>query len=247
VNAAVAAGLALTLAVLGGRLHWLTRGGVVAAAAVGTAVFWGGGFRGALLLAAFFVSGSVLTMARERSPRSARQVLANGTVAGLAAVLLPLAAEPGWLAFAGALAGAQADTWATELGTYATRPPRLITTWAPVPAGTSGAVTPLGTLGGAAGAAVMAAIARFTGTPDQAAMAIFAGGVSGMLFDSLAGATLQARYRCPSCGATLERSRDGCGSGAVRTHGIPGVDNDAVNLIATLAGAVTALLWPGTA
>ncbi|HWP36749.1 MAG TPA: DUF92 domain-containing protein [Gemmatimonadales bacterium] len=245
VNAIIAAALALALALLGGRLRWLAPDGVAAAAVVGAAVFWGGGLRGALLLSVFFVSGSMLTMARERRPRTARQVLANGAVAGLASVLLPLNPERGWLALAGGLAAAQADTWATEIGAYATRPPRLITTWAPVPAGTSGAVTLLGTVAGTAGAAVTAAILRLTGATGEAAMATFAAGVIGMLIDSLAGATVQASYRCPSCGATLEHSRDGCGAAAVRIRGVACVDNDAVNLIATIAGAATAMLSSG--
>ena len=61
----------------------------------------------------------------------------------------------------GALAAAQADTWATEIGARASRPPRLITTSKRVPRGTSGGVTPLGTGGGVAGAVLIS----FIGTP----------------------------------------------------------------------------------
>jgi hypothetical protein len=42
-------------------VKWLTRGGLVAALCVGAAVGWGLGWRGLLVLLAFFVSGSLLT------------------------------------------------------------------------------------------------------------------------------------------------------------------------------------------
>jgi uncharacterized protein (TIGR00297 family) len=243
-SAALAVGLAAGLALLGGQLRWLTPGGVVAAAAVGAAVFWGAGLRGALLLAVFFVSGSLLTATRERAPRTARQVLANGACAAAGALLIPVAAASGWLVLAGAIAAAQADTWATEIGAYARRPPRLVTTWVSVPPGTSGGVTLLGSVGGVGGAAVTAAILLLAGGQRDATVAAFAGGVVGMLADSVAGATLQATYRCPACGARLERSSDSCGVAAIRTGGVAWLDNDVVNLIATLAGASTALAWP---
>lgn len=157
-----------------------------------------------LLLLAFFVSSSLLSKAKTRNER---QVLANGGVAALAAL------AGSWAAFAGALAAATADTWATEIGRYSRKPPRLITTGKPVAAGTDGGMTLVGTVGGIAGAAFMAALA-FLFEP-RVAVAVAVAGVFGMLLDSLLGATVQ---------------------GAVRW-----LDNDAVNLAATLAGAVVAV------
>ena len=156
-----------------------------------------------LLLLAFFVSSSLLSKAKTRNER---QVLANGGVAALAAL------AGSWAAFAGALAAATADTWATEIGRYSRKPPRLITTGKPVAAGTDGGMTLVGTVGGIAGAAFMAALA-FLFEP-RVAVAVAVAGVFGMLLDSLLGATVQ---------------------GAVRW-----LDNDAVNLAATLGGAVVA-------
>jgi uncharacterized protein (TIGR00297 family) len=235
--------LAAALAALGHRLRWLTTGGAVAAAGIGGAVFWGGGAGGALLLAVFFVSGSLLTAARDREPRTARQVLANGVWAATGALLVPLAALPGWLVLAGAIAAAQADTWATEIGVRATAPPRLVTTFSVVPPGTSGGVTLLGTAGGVLGAGVAAGLVNLIGTAPTVAPSVFAGGVLGMLVDSLAGATVQAKYRCPACGTVGERLRDACGVATVHTHGVWCVDNDVVNLLATFVGAWGALGW----
>ena len=57
------------------------------------------------------------------------------------------------LAYFGAIASANADTWATELGVLSRTPPRLITTGKPVAPGTSGGVTWYGTVAALAGSA----------------------------------------------------------------------------------------------
>src|SRR6266480_2651660 len=71
------------------RVSWLAPGGLAAALAVGAAVAWGFGWQGLVLLFAFFISGSLLSqLAERRAPRrNARQVLANGGVAAVAALL----------------------------------------------------------------------------------------------------------------------------------------------------------------
>jgi uncharacterized protein (TIGR00297 family) len=137
-------------------VKWLTPGGLVAACAVGAGVMWGLGWPGLALLFAFFLTGSVLTqLAERRGPsRNARQVLANGGIALLAALL------GSWAGAAGAIAAAAADTWATEIGAYSPFPPRLITSGKRVTRGTSGGITAVGTLGGVAGAALIAGLTR---------------------------------------------------------------------------------------
>jgi uncharacterized protein (TIGR00297 family) len=186
------------------------------------ATLWGFGWRGFALLLAFFVSGSLLTPAAEGGEgaargggrrRNERQVIANGGVAALAAL------AGSWAAFAGALAAATADTWATEIGRRSGTLPRLITNGTPVPAGTDGGITLLGTAGGIAGAACIAALSAWLPAathPLRFGSAIATAGIIGMLLDSVLGATVQGR--------TIW------------------LDNDAVNLAATLAGAVTALV-----
>src|SRR5690606_2769225 len=88
------------------------------------------------------------------------QVAANGGLGALLAVahaLLPGEAWP-WMAFAGAMAAVNADTWATELGVLNPTPPRLVTSGKPVERGTSGAVSVGGSLAALAGAALVAGI-----------------------------------------------------------------------------------------
>lgn len=201
-------------------MTWLTRDGLLAALVVGTAVVvgpGGGGWRGAVLLLAFFISGSVLTRVSggPGGRRNARQVVANGGVAAAAAL------AGSWPALAGALAAATADTWATEIGSFARREPRLITTWAPVPRGTSGGITLLGTAGGAAGGGLIGGLAWVLERPGG--MTVAAAGVIGMLLDSVLGATLQGD----------EPGR--------RSKGYAWLDNDGVNLAATMTGALVAV------
>ena len=185
-------------------MKWLSPDGLVAALGVGVAICWGLGWRGAVLLLAFFISGSLLTrFATGRGGRrNARQVFANGGVAALGALF------GSWPIVAGALAAAAADTWATEFGSFSPTPPRSITTLARVSRGTSGGITALGTAGGLAGALAMAALAHML-PPSGAAPAfsvIAAAGVVGMLADSLLGATGQGVYECSACAARSERA-----------------------------------------
>jgi len=222
-------------------VSWLAPGGLAAALAVGAAVAWGFGWQGLVVLFAFFLSGSLLTqLAERRAPRrNARQVIANGGVAAVAALL------GAWWVAAGALAAAAADTWATEFGAFSPFAPRLITTGARVGRGASGGITALGTIGGVAGAAAIAALAQLvrprSAAPGSAAL-IAAAGVAGMLSDSLLGATVQAKYECPACDARFERGSSVCHEPVRLTRGWRWLDNDGVNLAATLVGATLAAL-----
>jgi uncharacterized protein (TIGR00297 family) len=244
-------GLALALAGVGWAAGWLTLDGMVAAAVVGGAVFAGSGWPGGLLLALFFLSGSVLTQKNQRSEvaglvspggaRNARQVVANGLWAGVGAMLVNWRPDTGWAVLTGALAAAQSDTWATEFGAHSRRPPRMITTGAVVPRGTSGAVSLRGTTAGLVGAATAGALALAIGVPARAALAGVIGGSLGMVADSLLGATVQGRFVCSQCGQPSERSSH-CERPARRLAGWRWLDNDGVNLLATGAGGSTAAL-----
>ena len=221
-------------------MTWLTPDGLAAALVVGAAVLWGFGWRGAVVLLAFFISGSLLTRFATGggARRTARQVAANGGVAAVAAIL------GSWSAAMGAIAAATADTWATEFGVFSPVPPRLVTTWTRAPRGASGGVTALGTLGGMLGAGLIAVLAHHFAprTPAPGVPVIAFVGMAGMLADSLLGATAQGLYECAACGRQTERREAAC-HGAVRLiKGWRWLDNDAVNLLATVVGAVLALV-----
>jgi uncharacterized protein (TIGR00297 family) len=257
------AGLALgsLIAWLAWRAKALSRSGALAAALTGGLIFGLGGLPWAVLLLAFFVSSSLLSrlFARRKSALSEKfskgsqrdwgQVMANGGLGALLAVasaLFPGEAWP-WIAFAGAMAAVNADTWATELGVLNPTPPRLITNGKAVERGTSGAVSLGGSLAALGGAGLVAVLTALFSAPAAGVVLLAAtlGGLGGSFFDSWLGATIQAIYWCPACGKETERHpTHTCGSETRHYRGWRWLDNDWVNGLASLAGAVITLtVW----
>jgi len=139
--------LATALASAARRRHALSPSGATGAAAVGTAVFGAGGLRGSALLLLFFGSSTALSRlsgvasnGAEAGPRrTLAQVLANGGLPAALAVCDRSRPSPRVAAaYAGALAAANADTWATEIGALSAAPPRMITSGRRVPSGERG-------------------------------------------------------------------------------------------------------------
>lgn len=232
------------------RAGSLSSSGAAAAVVSGTVAVAAGWTWGALLIL-FFVAGSAASrvggqakvarlgdVVSKQGARDAVQVFANGGAFTAAAILhlahpSPLAMSLG----AGALAAAAADTWATEFGALARTPPRSILDGRPVAPGMSGGMTALGTTASVAGAALLAGGALLAGWPGRVALGALAGGVAGALLDSLLGAALQARRRCPACDRLTERIVHGCGTPTAPAGGVAWMTNDVVNLLATLGGA----------
>jgi uncharacterized protein (TIGR00297 family) len=219
---------------------------------VGTLVLRGTGWAGGGVLAAFFVSSTLVSRRAPAPPgldpkgdrRDHRQVLANGGVAALSA-LLGLR-DPGlglWL-LTSSLAAAAADSWATAFGARSAAPPRLILDGSTVPPGTSGGITPLGTAGGVAGATVVAAAgALAAGMPALFPVAALVG-FGGMLLDSALGAAAQGRFRCAECAERSEWRVHRCGRPTSHEGGLAWLDNDGVNLTAGAgAAAVAWAVW----
>lgn len=233
------------------RVGALSQGGAAAAVLTGTicaAAGWGWAF----VLIAFFVSATALSICRQSfkkktvgefvekgGERDAIQVLANGGIFALLAAASLIRPSPIWIAAAaGAVGAVTADTWATELGTLAKHFPKLITTGREVPAGTSGAVTWRGSFAGLAGAATVGVIVLTVGWGSRAALATIVGGVSGSLVDSIVGATLQRQQWCERCGKATERLVHSCGTTTQPAGGLSWVNNDMVNALSSLSGAV---------
>jgi uncharacterized protein (TIGR00297 family) len=245
------AAIALLVSVGAWRAHALSAGGGVAAFFVGSACVAGLGIPGAIVLLAFFLSSVGLSRvgrARKRAlvdvgkhgARDALQVLANGGVAAVCA-LLAAHGDGHWsVAFAGSFAAATADTWGTEIGTlFAHAVPRSILTGKPVARGLSGGVTIAGTAAEIAGALFIALIAGAAGVPQVTAIAV--AGVAGALIDSLLGATLQSLRWCPQCKRACETQPHACGESTQPIRGLSWFGNDLVNFSATLSGAAIAL------
>jgi len=228
------------------RARALTRSGALAAWAVGAVVFGAGGWAEAAALLTFFLTSTALSRWRKRDKealgyekggrRDTGQVLANGGVAA-ACLLLPLFA-PGFdpaharLLCLAALAAANADTWATEIGSALGGRPYDLRTGRPAAPGASGAVSAAGTLAALAGAAL---IGPFAGGAAGWGVVTLSG-LGGALLDSLLGATTQAQWRDPARpGLWTERPQAG-----PPERGLRAVGNDAVNALCTLGGVLLA-------
>ena len=238
----------------------LSNSGALAALVVGVLIFGLGGWQWGVLLGTFFVSSSLLSHFREEDKRMAAekfdkghrrdagQVLANGGLGSVIAIFSFLVPWAGWFPlFAGVMATVTADTWATELGTLAKKPPRLITTGQLVEVGSSGGVTALGTTASAAGGLVIGALAGLLAAELSlaagAVMGILAGSV-GSTIDSFLGATVQQIYYCDHCQKETE-SRIHKGRHETRAlRGWSWLNNDLVNLIASAFGGLTSVgIW----
>jgi len=157
-------------------------------------------------------------LSEPRIGRTAAQVVANLGIAVACSLLYEFA----WrdlrllVCLAAVLSEAAADTVSSEVGKAYGGNASLITTWKPVPAGTNGGVTLLGTLAGVFSAVVIGSACAAAGMfLWQLAVVAAAAGTVGMLADSVLGATLE-------------------------TRGIVG--NNGVNFLSTLIAALVAFL-----
>jgi uncharacterized protein (TIGR00297 family) len=250
---------AAAISIAARKMRALSSEGALAATAVGAAVVAGAGIRGGAMLVAFFVSSTLLGRLpitvdleqRRGRERDAVQVLANGGVAAVMALVLSLTREQTrsllTAGFGGAVATATADTWATEIGSRSRSRPRSIVTRRPTAPGASGGVTVAGLSASAVGAVLIAGLASapFAGTSRQAsrrAVPIALGGFTGALVDSILGATVQEVRFCDGCAVETEARVHRCGAQTRVTRGAPWCDNDMVNALATAAGATTSII-----
>ena len=245
------------------RRKSLDKSGVLGAIVCGTSIVGMGGWSWGLSLVYFFVSSSLLSSFRSRekavvatdkfskgSRRDLLQVAANGGLATFFALCYGFSRSPGMRrlaqsGFIGALATATADTWATELGTLSKTPPRLITNGKSIAPGTSGGITPLGMTASALGACSLGyffwLVNGLCKSRSIAPFLAFISGIAGSCFDSFLGATSQAMYFCPTCKTETEQHIHHCGTRTEFLRGIPWINNDVVNFIATTSGSAVAI------
>jgi len=260
--------LALSIAALAYQRGSLSLSGAAGTVVIGTLIFSSGGLTWAVLLVAFFVSSSALShyKARAKEPlaekfqkghrRDLGQVLANGGWGALMALAFVFSPQPiFFVAFLGAIATVNADTWATELGVLSKTPPRLITTGRKVPVGTSGGVTLLGTLVALCGALLIGVLAflfqitqsliansgSFVFVSEGMIVVGAIAGLAGSLFDSVLGATIQATYYCDVDQKETESAMHRCGNKTRLIRGWRWFDNDWVNFCASMFGSFVAL------
>ena len=184
--------------------------GAASAIVIGTAISAGLGLAGLALMVAFFVLGSAATrlgyarkaargIAQEKGgARGWQNAWANGGVPAALALVAGMTSaglrDLLAIAYAAAVATAAADTCSSEVGKAYGRRTFLITTLRPVPAGTEGAVSLEGTLGGFAGALAVAAVGAAGGLFGWGeALVVGVAGLLGCLAESLLGSVAESR------------------------------------------------------
>ncbi|RIW31057.1 DUF92 domain-containing protein [Bacillus salacetis] len=247
----------LAVSLAGWSTNNLNRSGALAAVVTGTAISWAFGWKGLLVLGVFFGTSSFWSKYKsssksgiekklaKTSKRDWQQVLANGGSAVIFSLLYIGTNEVIFLAgMCASLSAANADTWASEIGTLSKRNPVSVRTWKSVERGTSGAVSFLGLIASLGGAAIIGWISSwvFHELDWQSVLLIISAGFFGSLIDTLLGAFIQMEYKCIKCDITTEASSH-CGVKCKKEKGAYLVNNEFVNFAASLlAGSAAAIL-----
>ncbi len=242
----------------------LDRGGFLASVVVGYAIFLGGGWKWFAVIASFFILGVGFTWFKygyKKSIGSAQEkggarnwpnIIANGGAAAVFGITeLIFGGSVFAVAYLGAMSAAASDTVATELGLLSKSAPRLITRLSSrVAPGTSGGVTAMGFFGTLLASGVIGGVAAVLGlvggaSPAEIVLIAVAGGFIGSVADSVVGATVQRKSVCVVCGKPTEDYFH-CKTPTRRLTGFSSVDNNIVNLIATVVGAAASLVLVAT-
>nr|MDO8112354.1 DUF92 domain-containing protein [Candidatus Sigynarchaeota archaeon] len=228
-----------------------------------------------VVLFVFFASSSLLSKlnaqkkktaqdkAAKGSTRDVHQVLANGSIGLVMAIIYAIAlfaVLPSWISHAAifssiaAIAAPNADTWATEVGMMSAKKPRwILDLHVQVETGTSGGVTLRGTTAAVAGALLVMIAGALIGMLSGLINLLVAKewilvGIAGAmgflasLVDSVIGATVQGTFQCQTCGKETEK-RIHCSLPTRLVRGKGMIDNDVVNFLASaFAGGSTFLI-----
>lgn len=154
-----------------------------------------------------------------------------------------------WCLYVAHYACATADTWASELGVLAVRPPRLVTSLflREVPTGTNGGMSLLGTAASAGGGVAIGVtfwLLSFFVSGNimlQFPMVIvgLVSGVLGSLYDSILGATVQASYYSTERKCIVKRHEKAKDKSIIVVSGADILTNEAVNLVSIVMTMIT--------
>jgi uncharacterized protein (TIGR00297 family) len=188
--------------VLGKLTLWGSLTGVV----ISILIYLGAGLPGIFMLAAFFILGTAVTSYKKEyklkahlaesydTKRTMSQVIANGGIAALLAVLNIALEDPIIMVMiAGTLASSASDTFSSELGNIYGRNFYNILTLEKDKRGLDGVVSIEGTLFGILGSLIIASIYIAAFGWSLAFFAITIAGIAGNLWDSFLGALFERK------------------------------------------------------
>ncbi|NSL50336.1 DUF92 domain-containing protein [Calidifontibacillus erzurumensis] len=245
-------------AVSGYRFQSLTISGAWATVVVGTIIIAAFQFQGLFLLGTFFVTSSFWSKYKQQKKkcveekihksgaRDCVQVFANGGMPAILGLFYLLFQEEIFLyMFIVSIATANSDTWASEIGSTSRKPPIHILTWKRVGAGTSGAISFLGTVSAFSGALLIGIISVFLWEEVSLQLGIFMSvlGFIGHFIDTVLGATVQITYVCPKCRIITEKTIH-CQLPTQPIKGFRLFNNDTVNFLSILLSALLIFLFP---
>jgi len=250
--------LAGIVAALSYRAKFLTADGSVSTFLLAGFIFGLGGWKWSIPILTFFILSSLLSKVRKEKnavvesyfeksgTRDFMQVFANGGLGGVLVIINTISpSELFYYGYVASLAAVCADTWSTELGTLKVNKTYNILNFKPVSQGMSGGISIPGTLGGLAGAIVIAVSGLFFFESNMLLLVIVivGSGFAGGLFDSILGATVQVQYKCKICGNVTENVEH-CGERSQKFRGLEIINNDFVNFLSGVFGLIMfILIW----
>ena len=201
-----------------------------------------------ILLASFFILSSCLNIfikklkssKTKHSQRNVIQVICNGGYLLLICIINYF--QPSLIfnyLFAASVATAMSDTWATEFGKLSKVKPIAIVSLKTVSHGLSGGITFIGTIGSLIGSCIIGLLASNLISIDKILIfGIILCGFLGSIVDSILGDIIQGKYKTFS-GEIIERPEND--SIIISGYGL--VDNNIINLIATISGPLFMYLY----
>jgi uncharacterized protein (TIGR00297 family) len=224
------------------RLNWLTKSGTFAAGIMGGMVIIFSDWQHIIPFLIFFIAGSITSKLQQPSSGSGRnaiQVISNGIIALIMLLIFSLTQSEIYLTgFLVSLSISLCDTFSSDVGSFMKGSTYDIITWKPVQSGVSGGVSLPGTIAGLVASVLFALFAGFIydiNTNDL--FAIVAGGVAGMITDSILGSRWQSRYLLH--GKIIEEKM----LNAVHHSGHQWLDNNMVNLVSNLSVSLLSLMF----
>jgi uncharacterized protein (TIGR00297 family) len=248
--------LCIAIGIISYKKNAVSPSGLFVILAVSFLFIWLGISSFLFILFYMFASSSLLTLFKrdkralelivaKTGPRDYKQALANlGTAMACGIGYKYISDDIFIAAFTGSVCCANADSWASEIGSLSKAAPVMITNFKAVEKGISGGVTLLGLAGGIAGSLFisLASVITFyiSGPVTENLSAVFGisfiTGILGCLLDSYIGAFSQALYKNKDHGLFTENPA----GNTVLLKGSRWIDNDVVNFLTTLSGAVLA-------
>jgi uncharacterized protein (TIGR00297 family) len=215
---------------------WLTISGACAACWMALLLYATGGLKAFIAPGIFLLIGSLLSKlnvpVKEKHGRNARQVFANGIVGICCLILYQLTHNNIYVTTAIiSFCISMCDSTSSETGMYFKGATYDILSLRKIIPGVSGGISLAGTLGGMAGALLIAAAAGYAYQFSlKLIIYMTIGGFTGMLADGILGSLLQAKYKNALGVLTDEPDT----AEALHVKGYAWCTNDMVNLISNL-------------